>query len=162
MPNWVEGIFRARGTKERMLNFIQNQLMTAYDKPPEIIGDKYEDGDIYFTFSSEEDDFKKNIYINGIVRGYLVYESVPYLQKINNNSNEYIMVEKFKRAWDLNLGEIEELAKKYRIDIKINVYEQGLQFSKLYEVDRTGYVVHREEKKYNDYNWECPMPLLGG
>ena len=54
---------------------------------------------------------------------------MPCLYKLENK--EFLLIEEFRRAWDLNLQELEELAKKYVIDIKVNVYERGLQFSKL-------------------------------
>ncbi len=161
MANYVEGIFRARGKKEDMLNFVKNQLMTANGKQAKIIKNKFKDGDIYFSFFEEDDDiFEWNIYIQGIRTGYLTFSDMPCLYKLENK--EFLLIEEFRRAWDLNLQELEELAKKYVIDIKVNVYERGLQFSKLYEINRYGYTVLLEEKKYVDYNWDCPMPLLGG
>lgn len=164
MPNWAEGIFRARGKKENMLNFIQNQLITLYDRPPEILVDEFEDDDnIFFTFKDKDDiDFEKNIYIKDLDRAILIYDDMPQLYKIEGENDEYIMVENFKKAWGVTLKEIEDLSKKYKIDIKVNVYELGMQFSIVYEVNRKGRVMHSEIKNYKDYNWDCLMPLLGG
>lgn len=158
MANYVEGIFRARGKKENILNFVKNQLMTANGRQPQIIENKFKDDDVYFSFF--EDDMFENIYIKGIKTGYLIFQDTPCLYSQDNN--EFLLVEQFKKAWDLNLEELEKLAKKYVIDIKVNVYEKGLQFSKLYEINRVGDVVLLEEKNYVDYEWDCPMPFLGG
>jgi hypothetical protein len=60
------------------------------------------------------------------------------------------------------MDKIVEIAKKYKIDIRVNGYEKGMEFEQLFEVSRNGEVKCESFIQYADYTWECPMPLLGG
>lgn len=66
-----------------------------------------------------------------------------------------------KQAWGwLEDGWI-DVAKKYNCDIRLIGWECGMEYEGELVVMRDGtheYV----ERKYDDWDWECPCPLNGG
>lgn len=54
-----------------------------------------------------------------------------------------------------------KFSKKYNVDIKIFVFEQGLQFTQEIEIVE-GEITKNETRKYDDYQWDVPFSKLGG
>lgn len=77
-------------------------------------------------------------------------------------NGEFQFSSSFKSAWAIDTEPLANIAKKYEIDIRVNGYEMGMQFEQLLEVSRNGTVKCESFIQYEDYEWECPMPLLGG
>ena len=67
----------------------------------------------------------------------------------------------FKAAWDVESEPYIELSKAYNVDIKIEAFERGMEFSR-YILIENGNLKEDKETKYDDYVWECVMPNLGG
>jgi hypothetical protein len=166
MANWVEGTFRARGPKENIKKFLMQGLspisrMGKEDK----IKKELEENDDYFsvTFKRVDAGEEKNVellHISGTPRHFINVED--YIDTYKNEKGEFYIVESFKSAWSIDMDKIVEIAKKYKIDIRVNGYEKGMEFEQLFEVSRNGEVKCESFIQYADYTWECPMPLLGG
>ena len=45
--------------------------------------------------------------------------------------------------------------------MKIQGFERGMEFSQVIEIV-DGEIVQDEELHYNDWNWDCPCPEMGG
>ena len=45
--------------------------------------------------------------------------------------------------------------------MKIHGFEKGMQFSQLIEIV-DGEILQDKEIKYDDWDWDCPCPLIGG
>ena len=165
MPNWLEGTFKARGKQEDMIYFVSNMLLNRHDKHPSFLGDMYDDEDIWFKFEYAGQYDTNWIHIlnkdNDLRRHYIVLrETELCLKRLKNN--ELQLVENFTSAWSIDENKIGKLAKDLNIDIRVCGFECGYKFYSEFEFDRTGEEKLCIVKSYNDYDWECPMPLLGG
>lgn len=163
MPNWVEGTFRIRGPKENVSKFAAEGLSAvAYNGPTTVKRYEEVDGVIHFDYM----DTKLGgppymLYIKGTPRHFLV--DISYgIDVYKNDEGEYQLVAPFQAAWSINSGNLKAIADKYGVDIKANGYELGHQFEQIIEINRSGKVLNAKTTKYNNYGWECAMPLLGG
>lgn len=165
MPNWIVGTFRARGSKDNIKSFIFEGL-----KPISYWGkeertkkelDDYDDNFIVtFKRIDNEDKEVKLLYISDTNRSFINSDDGIYAYK--NKKGEFCFASSFKSAWAIDTDKIIEVAKKFNIDIRINGYERGMEFEQLFEVSRNGEVKCDSFIQYEDYTWECAMPLLGG
>lgn len=53
------------------------------------------------------------------------------------------------------------MCQEYRVDMKIEAYERGMEFGQLVEIIN-GEIRRNEDIEYNDYEWDCPCLTLGG
>lgn len=83
--------------------------------------------------------------------------------------NEGVCCFNIKQAWcfindDKDLQAIKNIANKYNVDIKLFGYECGMEFSE--EViavhNRDTLKIVNNTKSYEDWNWGCPFPNMGG
>ena len=68
---------------------------------------------------------------------------------------------KVRQAWDFPEEEWTEISKKYDVDLRLYGIERGMQFCQELEIIK-GEVKLSKEKKYKNWDWECPFPYLGG
>lgn len=54
-----------------------------------------------------------------------------------------------------------DLAKEYNLDIRLQGFERGMEFFQDVEIVG-GEMVRNDVKKYDDWDWECQMPRMGG
>lgn len=78
-----------------------------------------------------------------------------------NNGDKSICVVEFKAAWAIDPVPYLKLAKKYNVDIRLYGFERGMEFNQEVIIEN-GEIVKDEEIKFDDYDWECVMPHLGG
>ncbi len=160
MPNWVEGTFRARGEKEHIVNFITEGLGGA--------GGNSEKDFAIEEIGNWEDELEYKVrcldlvWIRDTQRHFLDLEDWKYISVYKREDGDWYFASPFKAAWSIKTDEISALAKKYGIRIKANGYEQGGCFEQLVEVKENGRVMSESIIEYEDYTWQCPMPLLGG
>lgn len=169
MPNWIKGTFRARGEKENIKRFIMEGL-TPVDLGgnEQNISREIDDEDDYFhiTFKLESENTKDKypdyLHIAGTRRQFLEYLCLGEINVYKNKNGDYQFAQSFKGAWGIDTDHIEEIAKKYEIDIRVNGFECGMEFEQLFEVSRNGQIKCNSVISYDDYTWQCSMPLLGG
>lgn len=164
MANWVEGTFRARGSKDNIKRFIMEGLNAAsYLGKEKIKKELYYEDDDSLEFRIERTDIDEDVetlHIAGTNRNFL--EIQGHIESYKNEKGDFYIAESFRCAWSIDTDDIVEIAKKYEIDIRVNGYERGMEFEKLLEVSRNGTVKCESFIQYADYVWECPSPLLGG
>lgn len=166
MPNWIKGTFRARGSKEDIKKFIMEglgaiSLISEEEKIKKELS--YEDDD-FLEFAFERIDDDKNVemlHISGTNRHFLELE-FGCINAYKTKKDDFYFASYFRGAWGIDTDRIAEIAKKYNIDIRVNGYECGQEFEQLFEVSRKGEIKCKSYIEYEDYLWECPMPLLGG
>ena len=154
MPNWIEGTMKVRGKAENLMRLFENAFETLDN------GTYRADKDIY----SESVDYniKSSLYIEGSRRAFTSQSFNVYV-----DFNEYQTVSfPVKQAWSWTPEEGSEqrwinLAKKYGVDIRLQGFECGMQFYQDLEIVN-GEIVTDNVVQYDDWEWECPMPNLGG
>ena len=67
----------------------------------------------------------------------------------------------FKAAWNVESEPYIELSKAYNVDIKIEAFERGMEFSRFVLIEN-GELKEDKGIEYDDYVWDCVMPNLGG
>lgn len=173
MPNWIEGTFRARGKKENIKKFLMEGLEPTgsfgVDEKikREIVDDTGDYFLINYTLDEQEDDTQTRhpnaLYIPKTRRNFVKMDSWGDISAYKKqNSDDFVFATNFKGAGAIDTDAIEEIATEYKIDIRVNGFECGMEFEQLFEVTKTGHVKCESYIQYDNYIWECPMPLLGG
>ena len=67
----------------------------------------------------------------------------------------------FKAAWDIDTRSLQKVSLDYNLDLRIWGFERGSQFNRDIEIHK-GAVVRDRSVDYEDYDWECICPDLGG
>ena len=151
MANWCEGNLKVRGTKENMTKFILEGL-----HPVGLLGEEHpklslnEYGDIY---SNER------CWIENTRRGFVKGVEV-YLSEYGDNEI-FIAVFDSKFAWGISANELLKTCKKYHVDMKIHGFERGMEFNQVIEIV-DGKILKDEELQFEDYQWDCICPNMGG
>ena len=152
MPNWIEGTLKLRGDYEKIRQF----FMEGLDQSAGI----FENAPIRCFVT----DFSGKGYTN------LAFDNSPH---IRDTSRAFITGKEvyfepgmiacieIKQAWDFAVTEWIEISKKYGVDIRLFGFEMGYEFCREIEVAKGKLTIYKKIT-YSDYQWECPMPTLGG
>lgn len=66
-----------------------------------------------------------------------------------------------KFAWAADAEELSALCKKYSVDMKLYAFEKGMGFNQ--DILIVGKEILRDNRiAFEDYNWECICPTVGG
>ena len=153
MPNWIEGTMKLKGKREDIKRFFNEGLEPSSwcgevnkldDQVKDISGDDY----LEYVFRNEP-------HICGTRRMFI---TGSYASMFNN---EGVCCFDIKQAWGFDAAELEEISKKFNIDIKVYGIECGMEFCQEILVE-SGKTVYAKEIKYDDWDWECPFPNMGG
>ena len=159
MPNWIKGTMKLRGKREDIAKFFREGLDASEwnvlrNKEDKII-DK--SGDDYLEF-----EFKDEPHIVGTRRAFIT-DDYAYMEK-----DEGIVCVDIKQAWSFNatvdssdLERWKSISDKFNIDIRLFGIECGLEFTQEIIIIR-GKEVIENVKQYEDWEWECPFPNMGG
>lgn len=150
MPNWAEGTLKLRGRSEN----IKSALKEMFIGSDVTISEEMDDQALILTLTSIDSYF----YINNTKRAFIDKNKIEVLLE---EDFEIIEIDDFKQAWRVIPKNYQEFSKKYNVDIKIFVFEQGLQFTQEIEIV-DGQITKNETRKYDDYQWDVPFSKLGG
>ena len=151
MPNWCKGTLKVRGTKENITKFIIEGL-----HPVGFLGEEHsklalnEYGDIY---SNE------TCWIENTRRGFV--EGVEVYLSEYENDEIFVAVFDSKFAWGISADELLKTCEKYHVDMKIHGFERGMEFNQVIEII-DGKILKDEEFHFEDYQWDCICPNMGG
>ena len=145
MPNWIEGVLKIRGSEDNVKKFMRETLTGLYEEHIPSLN--------CVIFHVSEDSYFKD-------SKRLFVAKEPDIEFDDYSDNHVYLIE-VKQAWDFDIPYFVEQSKKYQIDFRITGYECGMQFSHMFEIDK-GTIITDISLKYNDYEWECPFPTLGG
>lgn len=151
MPNWCKGEIRIRGSRENVKRFLLEGLEECV---PSING---------ATKQMEKDEYDivqcDCAHIRNTHRGFIddLYQDLNFYDW---DDVVYIACE-VRFAWDCDAEKIQEIAKDFNIDIRMYLFEAGLEFNRDIEVIN-GIITKNNTIKYDNYFWECIMPNLGG
>ena len=146
MPNWIEGVLKIRGPKDNVIKFMRESLKGLYEE--------------YVTPLPCEPIFhiSEDSYFEDSKRLFVAKDTEI---EFDDYSDNHVYLIEVKQAWDFDIPYFVEQSKKYQIDFRITGYECEMQFSHMFEIDK-GTIITDISLKYNDYEWECPFPTLGG
>ena len=154
MANWICGDLKIRGTKENIKKFLIEGLISTGSKiKPEITcDDKWK-----FSIKSNTDSF----YIKGTRRSFIEKEEIYTYINDWEDDEERVIVLEYKSAWGIDVVGLVNLSKEFNIDFKILGFELGMEFNQDVEIVK-GEVIKNEEITFDDYEWECIRPHIGG
>ena len=162
MPNWGEGMLKIRGKQEDVFNLIADNLqvwkLVIIREPKFDMREELEKEAIKIDRKDKAIYVEKTAYIKGTHRNFVEPNDIIVYKR--KDGNACIAVE-FKAAWDVESEPYIELSKAYNVDIKIQAFERGMEFSR-YILIENGNLKEDKETAYDDYVWECVMPNLGG
>lgn len=154
MANWICGDLKVRGTKENIKKFLIEGLISTGSKiRPEIIRD-----DTWkFSIRSNTDSF----YIKDTRRSFIEKEEIHTYINDWEDDEERVIVLEYKSAWGIDVVGLVNLSKEFNIDFKILGFELGMEFNQDVEIIK-GKIIKNEEITFDDYEWECIRPHIGG
>lgn len=175
MPNWAKGYLRLRGSREAILAFIENEM----EYVAENVVDGWQTVCRNVEINKDTDDEEFYIPVNAMVFGMPLAERVRWpalhikgtarnfidrdidiiLEK--GNANNTVVIPGFMAAWDANAVPYLDASKKYGLEMKIDVYERGMQFSHHIHIVN-GCIMNDKEETYGNWAWDCPCPDFGG
>ncbi|MBE7394606.1 hypothetical protein [Pasteurella multocida] len=147
MPNWCKGNLKIRGKIEDVKKFLDEQIY----KKGEVILEKDE------IKLSGVDGHLKDTYRCFISAGKDGFHDEFYARRDGN----IIVIIPVQHAWGPYLPYFEELSEKYNVDFRFYGYERGLEFNCEFEIIKGNITIHRKIE-FDNYEWECPEPRLGG
>ena len=158
MPNWCEGDLKVRGSKDKLIKFIKEGL-----KPSGcwgIVKEEVQYGGEWGSFSAK---LKNSIfYIDGTRRQFIDSNEINIWFDDGCLEDEQVMVlENFKSAWGVDVSGLRDVSNKFDIDFKILGFELGQRFNHDVEIIK-GEIVRNREIHFDDYDWECIRPHIGG
>lgn len=155
MPNWSKGVLKVRGNYDDVVKFfIENlQHVTFFgeteDVPPFIV-DEYDD--------NVEIELNRTAYIKGTCRNFTESDYICIYRRKDGTACVPIHI---KGAWYIESEPYVKMSKDYNVDIKIESFERGMEFSQYILIEK-GQLIQEIKTEYDDYAWECVNPLIGG
>lgn len=155
MPNWTEGTLKLRGKRENLERFFETAIQPSSnfkeETPPreKFITSQYADD--YTVF-----DIKKDAWIEGTRRAFI---NDDCFAEIEDETATICLP--IRQAWSFDTDDWKDISKKYNLDVRLFGFERGTEFCQEIEVIN-GTVTIDKEIAYDDWTWECPMPLMGG
>ncbi len=160
MPNWIKGTMKLRGKREDIRRFFKEGL-----EPSSWAGETNKIEEQVLDFSGEDYldfGFKHEPHIKETRRAFITDTDV------HMEDDEGAACVNVKQAWAFDAGrEAKDLenwkaiSDKYNIDIKLFGIECGMQFTQEIIIIR-GRRPIVNERQYEDWDWECPFPNMGG
>lgn len=164
MPNWCEGNIRFRGTKENIKKFIENEIVyvVLHGEETQEVKPTKEENKYELILYPPKGEMRDSFYFRNTHRNFIFSGTIEVCWPDEEEDKEIVVIiDNFNSAWGFNDKGWADHAKKYNIDIRMFGIEQGMQFSQIMTITRDGNVVN-DVKHYDDWNWECPFPDMGG
>lgn len=154
MPNWSEGTLKVRGKYENVVKFFKENLQIV-----NILGEDIENGLTIKDYRDSVELILENTgYIKGTRRNFTENDYFSIYEREDGTACVAIHV---KGAWGIESEPYVKLSKDYEVDIKIEAFERGMEFSQYILIEK-GNLIEDKEITYDDYIWECVNPNMGG
>lgn len=158
MPNWAKGFIKIKGKKEDIENFLFNGIeYFGENKVTKKINEEY--NEIKYVFKNN------TLPVKQTARTYLLVPNKEiYLnEKFKNNPLQDIFMihTEIQSAWYTPEEDLKLISKEFNIDFMIHTFERGVEFEEIIEI-KSGEIINMETKFYEDYEWECIHPMIGG
>ena len=162
MPNWIEGTMKLRGKKENIRRFFLEGVEPHVGwegNYKECIRDCTDELEIRFEFEAEP-------WIIDTRRAFITSDYVCL--DLEDGKEDGVACVNIKQAWSFEARGREDrrkwqaIAEKYDLDIRLFGIEQGGQFAQELICFRDGERTIGKYIEYEDWDWECPFPRMGG
>ena len=151
MPNWSRGCLKVRGKAANVKKFILEGL-----KPVDLFRNELPKLELS-DFSDVDSD--NECRIQGTTRGFVenLYADFSFVE----DDETFTAVFDSKFAWAADADELLALCKKYSVNMKLYAFEKGMGFNQ--DILIVGKEILRDNRiTFEDYNWECICPTVGG
>ena len=164
MPNWIKGTMKLRGKRKELYRFFKEGLEASswageVNKLEDQVKGGCEDGMLWF-------DFKDEPHIIGTRRAFIIDDCVEV--HFDNDEEECVACVDVKQAWAFYAGNEtkdlqnwKDISNKFNVDIRLYGVESGMCFTQEIIIVR-GKRPIVNELQYEDWDWECPFPRMGG
>nr|DAM72474.1 MAG TPA: Ferredoxin-like domain in Api92-like protein [Caudoviricetes sp.] len=174
MPNWAEGTIKIRGTKNQIINYLKNVFegsdFWGNDMKIEIMND--DDSIVLRGLDDLANPTTAGLipqspkfhafYFKGANRAFTKSENNILVFGFFGDAEAIEIIEMpFKQAWSVEADDFVKLSKKYCVDLKIFVFESGMEFTQEIEIIK-GKITKDKTREYDDYQWDVPFSRLGG
>ncbi|KYD03467.1 hypothetical protein B4102_3385 [Heyndrickxia sporothermodurans] len=158
MPNWCEGTMKVRGTKDNLVKFLKNGFAPVSwlgsEKEMQVSEDDY-------SVSIKCDDKLHGFHVRGTHRNFVETNCIEFEFWDEDKETHVMLLENYKAAWGIEAESLSNLSKEYDLDFKIYAFERGMEFNQDIEIVK-GEIVKDDEIQFDDYEWECISPGVGG
>ena len=106
-----------------------------------------------------EVDTDKDCWIEGTTRGFVenLYADFSFVE----DDETFTATLDAKFAWAADAEELLASCKKYSVNMKLYAFEKGMEFNQ--DILIVGKEILRDNRiAFEDYNWECICPTVGG
>nr|DAR90896.1 MAG TPA: hypothetical protein [Caudoviricetes sp.] len=151
MPNWSKGCLKVRGKAANVKKFILEGLQSV-----DFFGNALPKLELSDIGDVESD---KSCWIEGTTRGFVenLYADFSFVE----DDETFTAVLDAKFAWAADAEELSALCKKYSVDMKLYAFEKGMGFNQDILIVK-GEIINNLTINFEDYNWECICPTVGG
>lgn len=170
MPNWAEGSIRIRGKRGNIIRFLQEELTPLF-----ALKDDFEERPIQIEDNCggwelilrRDPDTESKVYFKGSNRQFIEFDNDLEIsgefsddQKVQNR-DQVIYIPGFHGAWNVDYSFFKEKAVQHKVDVRIFVWERGMQWSSVTTWYRDG-TVDETSITYANWLWDSPLPDYGG
>jgi len=74
---------------------------------------------------------------------------------------DILIINEYQAAWAIDVLALAALSEQFGVDLKIYAFEKGMEFNQDIEI-HNGAIIRNQEVKFNNYQWDCIFPNLGG
>lgn len=163
MPNWCEGKLKIRGKRENIIRFIENSLIIVkHDKEMEKIIqiDFCDDSDMVIRLNNIDGSEIQYLWIKNSKRNFIDYLDTD-IRICKKSDNKHYTVLIIRGAWDIDVQTLLKISKEFDLEFKTYCFECGGEFNRDIEISH-GYLVKNQTIEFEDYDWECIDPTIGG
>lgn len=160
MPNWCVGSLKIRGEKEKIKRFLLEglkplqpmlvQALVPNVKAPEV---KVLEDEWSMTVESTGN---YGFHVTGTHRNFIESSSIEW--EFDRN---VLIIEDYKAAWGIDAKPLADLSEKFQLDFRIYAFEKGMEFNQEIEIHK-GTIIKNNEITFDNYDWECVNPTVGG
>ncbi|MDX1769930.1 MAG: hypothetical protein R3328_00245 [Planococcaceae bacterium] len=156
MPNWCEGILKVRGTKEEVKSFLLGALQPIPDGIFEPVPVEKEVSEDEWELNLSA---KNGFHVKGSRRNFIENSIEFYFD--TEGEIKVCAIDGYKAAWDIDVEALVNNSKEYNVDLKIYAFERGQEFNRDIEIHK-GSIIKNNEITFDNYDWECINPSMGG
>ena len=158
MPNWCRGVLKVKGKQDNIMRFLKEGLVSmnygddAIETSIEIVDDCWVDikGGSFFYLKGTHRQFIQSNFISCCLEDFE-----------EGGEEKVVAIEEMEGAWDIDTEGLRALSEEFNVDFKVYAFERGMEFNRDVEIQK-GKIIKNEVIRFENYNWECINPNLGG